>query len=171
MSGVSATNDMVEGENPTNEAKTTSTKTAKEYVALIDELDLKSLICPVTGNQAVAICTNPHSPQRLLCASCLIHNGDIVKKYRSEMLPIEDIKQRILEGLSHVIGGNMVDEIENDLQTFKSNLKQQILMAVSEKFDEAFDKKLEEFKQKASNIQAEVPEGLDVHLLKTIDVS
>lgn len=151
-------------------ASNSNSMTAKDYLALIDEVDIKTLRCSVTGNQAVAVCTNPNSPQKLLCASCLIQNVELVKKYRSEMIPIEDIKQRIMEGLNYIIGSNMIEEIDSDLQTFKSNLKQQLLMAVSEKFDEAFDKKVEDFRKRATSLQAEAPEGLEAHLLNKVDV-
>lgn len=122
----------------------TSANKVNEFKNLVQEFDVEKLRCPVTGAKAVAVCTNPKVDRKLVCTKCLVKDVDFVKKHRPDLVPIEDIKPRLLEAMTGYTDTD-TDQIIMGLGGAKSAIMKDLLNCAAQGFEDAFASKKEEF--------------------------
>ena len=126
------------------ERSSASIANISDMQAAVETFAFESLRCPVTGNKAVAVCTNPHVERKLVCTACLVRDVDFVRKHRPDLVPVEDIKPSILDAMSGYKDAN-TDLIMMGLGGAKSAIMKDLLNMVAQGFEDAFAKKKEEF--------------------------
>lgn len=135
---------------PTEEEFRTTLNSVLDFIKEYKDEDLK---CPVTKNRAVAVCLNPKAPRQVLCTMCLVRDGDFVRAYRSDILPIEELKSKLVEGIQTFVKTEKSAVVQN-IDKLKEKLKTDLLHAVSKEFDSKIDEKLKEFFTKFENSAA-----------------
>ena len=113
----------------------------KNLREIVKGFNLDDLKCPVTGNKAVAVCIDSKSPQVALCTNCLIFNLDLVKKFRASLVPIEDLKEKIILGSERQ---ELADE-KKLLLTLAENYRIKLKKEVTDFIGSQVDKGLEDY--------------------------
>lgn len=121
----------------------------------IDSFDTAALKCPVTGKRVVVLCSNPTAPRQLLCASCLVNDLDFVKRFRHDLMPIEDIKPRLVEGIDAFVGSEP-KQIVDSVMELKEKVRQRMVENAVKAFEETYSKKLAEFQEKLNEITRKI---------------
>jgi PHR domain len=127
----------------------------------LSSYNFEDLKCPVTGKRIVAVCVNPKAPRKTLCSSCLLNDPDFIRKFRNDLLPIEDVRQKLDEGLKTFESSDPA-EVLDDLKKIKQKVKEAMLKTIDSDFDTCFEKGTKEF-QKAldEKLSAAPPEQAD----------
>lgn len=118
--------------------------TLNSVLELVQNYKDDSLKCPVTKNRAVAICLNPRAPRQVLCTTCLVKDAEFVRSFRTDILPIEELKSKLVDGIQTFVKTEKNSVVEN-IQKLKEKLKSELVQVVSEEFETRIDEKLKSF--------------------------
>ena len=118
--------------------------TLNSVLELVQNYKDDSLKCPVTKNRAVAICLNPRAPRQVLCTTCLVKDAEYVRSFRTDILPIEELKSKLVDGIQTFVKTEKNSVVEN-IQKLKEKLKSELVQVVSEEFETRIDEKLKSF--------------------------
>ena len=129
----------------------------KELQSYLSTFDFNNMTCQVTGKRIVALCVNPNAQRKTFCTTCLVNDPEFIKKYRLELFAIEDIKQKLEDGISMFIKADP-KVVLSDLQVLKEKLRNELLETVASEFDKNFDLKAQEF-EKALLERVKNPKG------------
>lgn len=129
----------------------------RDLAAILATYNFEDIRCPVTGKRIVAICFNPKAPRKTLCSSCLLKDPDFIRKYRGDLLPIEDVRQKLEQGLK-TFESSDPQEILEDLNKIKQIVKEAILKTIDQDFEIYFQKGLQEFEKSLQEKLNAVPE-------------
>ena len=115
----------------------------RQLSTFFSSYNLEDLKCPVSGKRIIAVCVNPKAPRKTLCSWCLLNDPDFIRKYRNDLLPIEDIRQKLEEGLKTFERADPADVLD-DLSKIKKKVKESLLEAIDQDFDAYFEKGVQE---------------------------
>ena len=118
----------------------------RDLSALLSTFNFEDIRCSVTGKRIVAVCVNPKAPRKTLCSSCLLNDPDFIRKFRSDLMPIEDVRQKLEQGLKTFESSDPA-EVLDDLKKIKQKVRDALLKAIDADFDACFEKGSKEFRK------------------------